>query len=110
MKQDKLLSLVGLAQRAGKIASGEFSTEKSVKEGKAYCVIVALDASENTKKNFTNMCNYYHIPIYFYGDKETIGKAIGKEFRASIAINDEGFAKSVVRQITVLSSKGEINP
>ena len=35
MKQNKILSLVGLATKAGKTASGEFSTEKSVKEGKA---------------------------------------------------------------------------
>jgi ribosomal protein L7Ae-like RNA K-turn-binding protein len=110
MKQDRLLSLIGLAQKAGKVASGEFSTERSVKDGKAYCVIVAADASDNTKKNFTDMCSYYQIPVYFYGNKETIGRAIGKEFRASMAVNDEGFAKNIAKQITVLSSEGEINP
>ena len=55
MKQNKILSLVGLATKAGKTASGEFSTEKSVKEGKASLVIVSVESSENTKKKFTNM-------------------------------------------------------
>ena len=50
MKQNKILSLVGLATKAGKTASGEFSTEKSVKEGKASLVIVSVESSENTKK------------------------------------------------------------
>lgn len=102
MSRDRLLSLLGMAQKAGKVASGEFSTEKSVKEGRAYCVIVAGDASDNTKKMFTNMCSYYQVPIYFYGNRETIGKAIGKEFRASVAVNDEGFAKSFAKQFSSL--------
>ena len=52
--------MIGLAQKAGKVASGEFSTEKAVKEHKAYMVIVADDSSDNTKKNFKNMCEYYN--------------------------------------------------
>ena len=51
MKQDKALAMIGLAQKAGKIVSGEFATEKAVKTGKAALVIVAGDASENTKKH-----------------------------------------------------------
>ncbi len=50
MKPDKILSLVGLATRAGKTASGEFCTEKEVKTGRAALVSVAVDASEKTKK------------------------------------------------------------
>ena len=53
----KVLSLVGLATRAGKTVSGEFSTEKSVKSGKGYLVLVAGDASENTRKKFRNWEN-----------------------------------------------------
>ena len=45
MKQDKVLSMLGLSAKAGNIASGEFSTEKAVKEGKAHLVIVAGDVS-----------------------------------------------------------------
>ena len=52
MDNKRALSMIGLAQKAGKVASGEFSTEKAVKEHKAYMVIVADDSSDNTKKNF----------------------------------------------------------
>ena len=55
MKNNRVLSLIGLATKAGKTVSGEFSTEKSVKTGKGLLVIVAEDASENTKKKFRNI-------------------------------------------------------
>ncbi len=58
MRQDKALSLIGLATKAGKTVSGEFMTEREAKARRAYLVIVAGDASENTKKNFRNMCEY----------------------------------------------------
>ena len=95
MGQNKILSLIGIATKAGKTASGEFCTEKEVKSGRAALVIVAGDASDNTKKKFQNMCDFYKVPIYFYKDKDTLGHAMGKEFRASLAVLDEGFAKGI---------------
>ena len=95
LSQSKILSLVSLATRAGKTVSGEFCTEKEVKSGRAYLVLVADDASDNTKKKFRNMCEFYEVPIYFYKDKDTLGHAMGKQFRASLAILDEGFAKGI---------------
>lgn len=95
--KDKVLSMLGLAAKAGKVTSGEFSVEKSVKSGKAYLVIVAGDASDNTRKMFTNMCTYYNVPIYFYGDKDILGNAIGKKTRASLTVTDAGFSKAIVK-------------
>lgn len=99
LKLNKALSLISLATKAGKTASGEFCTEKEVKTGMAALVIVAEDASENTKKKFQNMCEFYEVPIYFYGDKDTLGHAMGKEFRASLAVIDPGFAKGIAKHI-----------
>lgn len=100
MKQrDKSLSLIGLAVRAGRCASGEMMTENSVKSGRARLVIVAEDASDNTKKKFRDMCKFYRVPIYIYGDKDTLGHAMGKEFRASLAILDEGFADGIQKEL-----------
>ncbi len=99
MINNKILSLIGLATKAGKTVSGEFSTEKSVKTGKGYLVLVAEDASENTKKKFRNMCEFYDVPVYFFSDKEGVGRACGKEFRASLAVQDENFAKAIVKEL-----------
>ena len=99
MKQNKIFSLLGLATRASAVVSGEFMTEKSVKEGRARLVIVGSDASDNTKKNFLNMCAYYHVPCFLYGTKEELGHAMGKEMRASLAVTDEGFAKNLTGKL-----------
>ena len=99
MNQSKAMALISLAMKAGKVASGEFSTEKMVKDGKAKLVIIAKDASDNTKKKFHNMCTYYEVPYSLLGDKIQLGNAIGKEFRASLAIVDENLAQAISKQI-----------
>ena len=99
LNNKKIFSLLGLAAKSGNIVSGEFATEKAVKCQKAKLCIVAKDSSDNTKKLFHNKCKYYEVPIYEFGKKEELGHAIGKEFRASIAVMDEGFAKNLISQI-----------
>ena len=86
---DRILSMIGMATKAGKTVSGEFATEKAVKTGKAFLVIVSDAASDNTKKMFRNMCTYYGVPMYTYGSKEDLGHSMGKEFRASLAVTAE---------------------
>ena len=95
--EKKVLSLLGLSAKSGNLVSGEFSTEKAVKEHKAALVVVAEDASDNTKKSFSNMCAYYHVPMIVFADKETLGHSIGKQFRASAAVTQDGFAKAILK-------------
>ena len=99
MQNDNVLSMLGIAAKSGNVVSGEFSTEKAVKTGHAYLVIVSAEASENTKKSFCNMTEFYQVPCYFYGSKEALGRCIGKEFRASLAVTDENLAKAVEKKI-----------
>ena len=98
---NKVFSMIGLATRAGKTVAGEFSVEKAVKQKKAWLVIVSEEASDNTKKKFRDMCKFYKVPMIVYGDKDTLGHAMGKEFRASLAILDEGFAKGIRKQLEI---------
>ena len=79
--------------KSGNLVSGSFSTEK------AKVVIIAADVAENSRKKYENMCEFYHVPVYFYGTKDELGHAIGKEYRASIAIIDQGLAKAVIQSI-----------
>ena len=92
----KIFSLIGLATRARKTVSGEFATEKAVKSFKACLVIVAEDASDNTKKLFQDKCSFYEVPCYVCGTKEELAHAMGKEVRASLAVTDEGFADAII--------------
>lgn len=105
MKADRVLSVLGIAAKAKRIASGEFQTEHAVKGKEAYLVIVAEDASDNTKKKFRNMCEFYQVPIEIYGTKESLGHCIGREFRASLAVTDEGLADSVKKKLAVITTE-----
>ena len=104
--RQKVINLIGLATKAGKTVSGEFSTEKAVKSKKAYLLMVSKEASDNTKKMFTNMCTYYKVPICYFGKKDELGHAMGKEMRASLAIVDEGLAGAIVKQMNTIGGSG----
>ena len=97
---DKLLSLLGIAQKAGKIVSGGFLCEKAIKSREAKLVIIAEDAQKNTVSTISNKCTFYHIPYSFYGVKETLGHAIGKQERSCVAVTDQGFADSIAKLLS----------
>ncbi len=93
MTNNKFLSLVGLCQKAKKLVSGEFSCINAIRSKNAKLIIVACNASENTKKKFANAADFYKIDIIYICNKEDLGNIIGKDIRSSIVITDEGFAK-----------------
>lgn len=99
MIRNKALSMLAIAQKAGKVYSGGFMVEKAIQEGKAQLVLVADDASDNTQKKFRQKCEFYNIPCYVSVDSGLLGKTIGKEARVTVAITDAGFAKQIISVI-----------
>lgn len=97
MNNNKLVSLLGLAQKAGKLASGEVAVDKAVKSGKARLLLIAADSSEATRKGYKDMANYYQVPFYEVLSKEQLGEGIGKIRRAAVAVVDAGFSKALVK-------------
>lgn len=95
----KLLSLLGLAQRAGKLASGEAKALQAVQQGKACLVIMAKDASDNTRKKFTDKCQYYQVPFLQEFDRTTLGRSTGHDERVVIAVVDQGFADAMLKSV-----------
>ena len=93
--EEKIYSYLGLATRAGKIVSGDDSTLLELKRGNVKFVIVAEDASNNTKKLFKDKSTYRNVPYVYFSSKLQLGLAIGKAPRAVIGIKDEGFAKKL---------------
>ena len=96
MRQNRVLSMLGLAARGRNVVSGELQTLNAIKDGSAMLVIVAEDASENTRKLFSDKCSFYEVPLRMYGSREALGRAIGKEMRSSLAVIDAELAQSVM--------------
>jgi ribosomal protein L7Ae-like RNA K-turn-binding protein len=101
----KLLSLLSLSQKAGKLISGESQCERSLRAGTAKLLIVCEDASDNTKSKFNKKTFYYKTPFYIILTKDELNNAIGKQNRATIAVADNGFAKSMEENIKTMQSK-----
>ena len=93
---DRFLQMLGIAAKAGKVVSGSFSAEKAIKERKACLVIVSAEASENTKKHFSDMCAYRNIPIIFHARGAELGKSIGKKDRICAAVTDQGLSDKLI--------------
>ncbi len=96
MNTNKWMSLLGLANRARKITSGEELAVKEIRNGKAKLILLSADASANTAKKVTDKCKSYRVPYKIVENREVLGNAIGKEARVVVAILDDGFAKKLL--------------
>lgn len=91
----KVLTLLGFAQKAGKIVSGETGCTASIKQKKAFLVIVSEDASDNTKNLIKSLCQTNRINCVEWGSKIDIGISIGKSPRAAIGVMEKRFADAI---------------
>jgi ribosomal protein L7Ae-like RNA K-turn-binding protein len=96
MKTNQWMSLLGLANRARKIITGEELSVKEIRSGKAKLILLSKDASVNTSKKITDKCKSYNIPCKLVENRFLLGQAIGKEARVVVAVMDAGFAKKLV--------------
>lgn len=99
MIENKVLGLLGLATRAGKIAFGTESVLENIENKKAKLVIVAEDSSDRTKRNFEYKCEENKIPFRVFGSIEGISKSIGKPNKAVVALKDSNFSKEILKII-----------
>ncbi|MGP6147512.1 L7Ae/L30e/S12e/Gadd45 family ribosomal protein [Jeotgalibaca sp. A122] len=94
--QEKQLNLLGLAVKAGKLITGEELTIKSIQRNEAKLVIVASNASDNTREKLINKCKYYNVPLDISFTTDEISAAIGKS-RSICAFTEKGFASSYLK-------------
>ena len=100
MTKNKLTGLLGIAAKAGRVASGELPATEAIRSGKARLVLIAADASDNTKKRFVSLCRSREIESVSYGEKEELGRIIGKAERSVLAVTDEGLANGTRKLLT----------
>ena len=93
MNNDRsVIFALGLAQKAGKIASGDFAVKSALKGGKVKLLIIASDASDNSKKDIYYLAGLYSVKTIEILDREQLGMAISKAKRTAIAVLDANFA------------------
>ena len=96
---DRVLSMIGIAKKAGKVCSGTFLSEDAIRKGKAFLVIIAENSSPGTRKVLTDKSTYYRVPVTVYGTKEAFGGILGCNERSAVTILDEGIARKIQQLI-----------
>lgn len=93
----KIMSLLGLAQKAGRIVSGDQVMEKAMQNGKVKLLLIAVDTAESTSKKYSHLAQRCRIEWHAVLTKELLGQAVGKQYRAAVGINDEGFGRAIAK-------------
>jgi len=97
--EEKILNLLSMAARARRVISGMTLTVEAVKKGEAKLLLLAKDASEDTKKDVHILAEKNSLNIYEILNKNALGSIIGKEERAVVTVLDEGFSNALQKII-----------
>ncbi len=92
---DKVMSLLSLSRKAGKLTVGTDATLHAVKSGKAKCVLVTKDLSQKSRKNITFACDerqtrLKELPYTMEEMEFWLGKRFG-----IMSVMDDGFCKGI---------------
>ena len=103
MDSNGILSLLGLALRGGNLAVGEEPVEAAARARDARVLLVASDAADNTYRRVRHFadagqCIWLRIPF----TKAELGRAVGRNAAAVVAVTDIGLANAVVRKLAQL--------
>ena len=93
---EKLLSLLGIARRAGRLSIGFDAAAESMKKGRSYLLLLADDISERTLGSIISKAEQSGTEILKINiSMEQIGNALGKKMTGIISVNDSGFAEKL---------------
>lgn len=93
----KIFRLIGLAQRAGKLAPGRFAVIKSIKQADARLIIFSRDASEKLQKEITAFVR--GVKIVRLLTRNELGAVLGRNELAVLAVCDPNFAREIEKLI-----------
>lgn len=98
---DKVLTLLGFAAKAGKLGYGMDSAVSSAVKKKSFLAVAACDISEKSFKELNFRFNKNSVKTVRFEsiDIQTLSKAVGHKC-GIISINDKGFAEAVLKAYT----------
>lgn len=96
---NKIYSMLGLAMKAGKVVCGTDVCIENVKSKKAFLVVVANDASDNTKEKLKRICEQRKVKFVYFGNKFSLSAAAGKVDKAIYAVLDKGFSEKILQLV-----------
>ncbi len=99
---ERILSLLGLAKRAGRITAGvPLICEKLRSPSPPDLVVIAEGAAENAKKRLSDKCAFYRIrSLRIDADPAELAHSLGRADRvAGAAVSDKGLARLIAPEL-----------
>ena len=93
-RKQQVLNLLGLAQRAGRLISGEELVVDAIRKGQVKLVFLAQDAGPNLTKKITDKSKTYQVKVITAFSTLELSIAVGKS-RKVLAVTDAGFTKKM---------------
>jgi len=95
---DKVLSLLGLCRRAGRLEAGFAASQEAARNGKAALLLAASDVSDKTYKNLRYEAERAGIhAARLFADMAELSRACGVK-AGVVAVADPGFAKALLKE------------
>lgn len=93
---NKILTLLGFASKAGKLSFGMDMSLASLKAGKSFLIVCAFDISDKSKKEIGFHTQNKNVPFITLTDVniDTVSKAVGRKC-GIISVNDKSFADAI---------------
>ena len=100
---EQVLSLLGLAKKAGRVEVGEEPVGAAARAKKARVILVAQDAGPSSQRRAfsfaqTGACLCLTLPA----DKDALGRSLGRSSVAMCAVTDIGFAGAITKKLAAM--------
>ena len=103
---DPILSLLGMARRAGRVVLGANQAAQTVERGKGFLVCMSGELSERTRRELTRVCEKGKVPLRELPYTiEELSASIGAP-AGTLTITDENFAAGIRRKCDELDKGG----
>lgn len=95
--ENKALTLLGFASKAGKLGYGMTACTAAVKSGKAKLAAVSFEVSEKSRKEIAFHCEKKGVKVLILDDFDiqTVSNAVGRKC-GIVSVNDSSFAAAVL--------------
>lgn len=97
LNPEKTLVLLGFAQKAGKVVSGDETVRAFLKQKKVKLLLVADDSNEKRQHSWSIEAEKANVPLAILSNKQQMGLAIGMSERIIVGVTDDAFAQAMMK-------------
>lgn len=108
MNNDRFLSMLSLCRKAGGLTLGADKTEDALRAGRAFAVLLADDASDNTRRNIIRTSAEYGVPVIGGYDAQSIARAVGRSSLAAVGVTIGSFGKRLLEMSGANNFRGDV--